>query len=111
MNNTKRPGNILVSWIGLTDIRASEGENVGVGPVAQAVTSNSYDLAVLLSNTPKKQTAGFIKWLEGQTQTPIHTQLTELSSPTNFGEIYEAVIALLNTLKETYGDTVKLPFT
>ena len=110
MNNTKRPGNILVSWIGLTDIRASEGENVGVGPVAQAVTSNSYDLAVLLSNTPKKQTAGFIKWLEGQTQTPIHTQLTELSSPTNFGEIYEAVIALLNTLKETYGDTVKLTF-
>ncbi len=110
MKNTPKPDNILISWIGLTDIRASKGENVGIGPVAQALTKVNFDLAVLLSNTPKKQTGEYIKWLEGQTQTPIHPQLTELSSPTNFGEIYEAVIELLNTLKKKYGDIIKLTF-
>ena len=42
---------ILMSWVGATDLRASEEEAaVGQGPVAQSLAAGAYDEAVLLYN-------------------------------------------------------------
>lgn len=105
------PRNILISWVGKTDIDASLGkEDVGLGPVAQAVTQRTYDLLVLLSNYPKQDTAGYLKWLEQHTQSPSELHLVKLSSPTNFGEIYQAVIARVEAIRSTQGENARLTY-
>jgi len=82
--------NILVSWIGQTDLNAAHGEErAGQGPVGQAVTQRSFDLIVLLSNYSKANSADYIAWIEGHTKAAVELNLIKLSSPTNFGEIYE----------------------
>ena len=84
---------ILMCWVGRTDIRASRGEEeVGLGPIAQAVLARQFDEIILLSNYAKPESAGFLKWLERQTESTITLHLVDLSSPTDFGEIYQAVI-------------------
>ena len=34
---------ILICWIGNTDLQASEGQDVGVGPIAQALDAREFD--------------------------------------------------------------------
>jgi len=114
MNAQTKIKRVLISWIGLTDIRASAGEDEGIGPVAQAVLKREFDLIVLLSNvskrTPKEDTAKYISWLERKTTVPIELQLAELSSPTNFGEIYKAVSHEVSTILEKYGNETRLTY-
>ena len=48
--------NILTSWIGLTDLKASNGiQDVGMGPIAQAVISIAYDEVCLISDLKRKK--------------------------------------------------------
>jgi DNA-binding NtrC family response regulator len=103
--------NILVSWIGQTDLDAAAGEErAGLGPVGQAVTQRSFDLVVLLSNYPKAASADYVAGVEGHTKATVELTLVELSSPTNFGEIYEAVTAQVGTLLAKHGPTARLTF-
>jgi DNA-binding NtrC family response regulator len=104
------PMNILVSWVGQTDLNASQGQPVGLGPVAQVVTNREYDLVVLLSNYSKKETASFIKWLEPQSNTTIELQLADLTGPTNFGEIYEVVTNRIRNILKVYGPETRLTY-
>lgn len=84
-------------WVGGTDLRASRGEEkAGLGPIAQAVTARQYDQIFLLSNYLKPESAEYVKWLERQTESTITLHLVDLSSPTDFGEIYRAVIERIN---------------
>ena len=102
--NDSTPKNILLRWIGETDLKASKGElKAGIGPVAQSVHERDYDLVVLLSNYPKKKTAEFVKWVEGYTQSPIAPYIVELSSPVNFGEIYEAALDRIRAILKEHG--------
>lgn len=41
---------VLRCWIGTTDLRASQGEDVGEGPVAQAVKKRGFDEVHLITN-------------------------------------------------------------
>jgi len=105
------PQSILLSWIGLTDLKASQGiEDVGIGPIAQALGQREFDQVILLSNSPKDKTTHFIHWLKEQTNSPIELQRVELSGPTNFGEIYEAVTHQIATLRKQYGSDTKLTY-
>ena len=82
----------LLSWIGLTDIRASEGiADAGLGPIAQAITTRNFDSVVLLNSLEKNKALNFKKWLAPQTNAPIEIRHAKLSSPTEFGEIYQSV--------------------
>ncbi len=110
MTITTNPMNILVSWVGQTDLDASQGQPVGLGPVAQVVTNRKYELVVLLSNYSKKETASFIKWLEPQSNTTIELQLAVLSGPTNFGEIYEVVTNRIRNILKVYGPETRLTY-
>ena len=65
---------ILVSWVGLTDLKAcSEGLEDGEGPVAAALDARSFDLVVLLSNFPKKQNDDFLKWIKPRTAAKVES--------------------------------------
>lgn len=105
------PLNILVSWIGQTDLNASCGdEKAGLGPIAQAVAERRYDNVVLLSNYPKKETAAYISWLEQYTSSSVKRSAVRLSGPTNFGEIYEVVVSCIRNLHQEYGENTHLTY-
>ena len=101
----------LLAWIGLTDVRACEGvAEVGLGPIAQAVVSRDYDSIVLLSNLEKEKGRNFQKWLAGKTKTPIEIRAAKLSGPTQFGEIYQAVIEIVADLEKKHSGNTSLVF-
>lgn len=84
---------VLVAWIGKTDLRApTESEQVGVGPIAQAVEKRPFDEAFLLSDYDDKTVQPYLKWLRSRCSSRIEVVPEKLSGPTEFGEIYEAAI-------------------
>ncbi|MCL1817630.1 MAG: hypothetical protein FWG35_01780 [Spirochaetaceae bacterium] len=45
--------NILICWIGQTDLNAATGDDrAGLGPIANAVAAQKYDVLCLLNNYP-----------------------------------------------------------
>lgn len=92
---------LLFSWIGKTDIRASEDDSdVGLGPIAQAVTQRQFDRVYLFSNYSKVESGGYIDWLAKHTKSPIEHETVRLSSPTHFGEIYQAVTTRIDGIPD-----------
>jgi len=90
---------ILVAWIGRTDLKAGRGDTaVGPGPICQAAQAYPYSSIHLLSDFEPGDAKSFVKWLEGSVRAKIQLHLVKLSSPTNFGEIYQGVVAVLNKL-------------
>lgn len=84
---------VLVSWVGKTDLRApTESDQVGVGPIAQALAARSFDEAFLLSDYDERTVAPYVKWLRGRTGARIEVLQEKLSGPTQFGEIHEAAV-------------------
>lgn len=95
---------ILFCWIGSTDLQASRGEQVGLGPIGQAVRDRDYSHVVLLSNYPKKECDHFAKWLGQQCTTVLHLRHVKLISPMDFGGIYEKASGVVEEfLKEAEG--------
>ncbi len=102
---------ILICWVGATDLKASsENENVGLGPIAQAAKTRSYDEIALISNYGKGPTVPYIKWLQEKTPATITVHYEFLSSPTNFGEIYQTASRLVSDKINKYGFSVSLTF-
>jgi DNA-binding NtrC family response regulator len=103
--------NLLVSWVGRTDLRApTEGDQVGRGPIAQALDARTFDEAVLISDYPKKEIVPFLKWLQSQTETEIRIEYEALSGPTNFGEIYEAAARVVTHCLKRHAKDTRLTF-
>jgi len=104
---------ILVSWIGSTDLRAA-GENddkaVGLGPLAQALVSRPYDLAVLLSDFPEDRVDPYVSWLRGKVTTSVQVRRRPLSGPTELAEIYTAAVEVLTGVVEAAGPDANLTF-
>jgi len=102
---------VLVTWVGRADCDASEGKGRGVGPVAQALESCSFDRAVLLCNYPKETADAYLRWLKKRTQTRLVMQPKSLRSPTHLGDIYLAVSETLEgVLKDGAKDALELTF-
>ena len=101
----------LICWIGFTDLKASAGkEDVGLGPIAQAATSLSFDEIHLISDRPESEDAIYIKWLNSKCASKIILHKTELSSPTHFGEIYESAVKVLEEATPRYSEDIALTF-
>ncbi len=102
---------ILICWLGATDLKAAtEGQKVGLGPIAQAAIARSYDEIDLISNYGKDRSSKYIKWLHKKTPAKITVHYETLSSPTNFGEIYEVASRLVADKINEYGSSVSLTF-
>jgi len=102
---------VLVSWIGQADLNAAAGKpDVGLGPVAQAVKHRGYDRVVLLCDYHKRVGAAFLSWLDDHTEARIEVRPAKLTSPTNFGEIYEAVTTVVRDLLQSAEPPPRLTF-
>jgi DNA-binding NtrC family response regulator len=102
---------ILLAWIGKTDLNAAAGEGkVGSGPICAAVSETKYDRVILLNNYPAKDATPYVRWLRQRTETEIELRYFPLPSPTDFGEIYKAVVKTLEQMRAKYGDEVRPTF-
>ena len=102
---------LLISWIGKADLQApKEEQRVGKGPIAQALSTGSYDTAVLVSDYPKEVVAPFLNWLRLQTAAAVTVRHEPLSSPTDFGQIYEAAVRVVIEAFEHHGKDSELIF-
>ena len=105
--------NLLISWIGRADLRAADnGSNSadGPGPIAQALAERCYDSAVLISDYPKEDVAPFLEWLRPRVHATVTACYEPLSGPTQFGEIYEAAVRVLDESLEHHGKNARLTF-
>ena len=102
---------ILVSWIGRTDLRAvTEGDSVGLGPIAQAIRAVSFDQVLLLNNFPEAEVKPYLSWLQSIKKLPVSYSQAALISPTNFTEIYEAAVAAVQKCHIDNGSDIDLTF-
>jgi transcriptional regulator with PAS, ATPase and Fis domain len=102
---------ILFSWIGFTDLKASRGENnLGLGPIAQAVSERSFQEIVLISDVPDSDCAEYVKWLITFTPAQINTKKVSLSGPTHFGDIYEAAVGVIKETLRSKDSDVELTY-
>ena len=102
---------VLVSWIGRTDLRArTEADTVGVGPIAQAVDSLAFDRLILLHDYPKAEVKPYAEWVRTRTTAKIDLHHEPLSGPTNFGEIYKAAVRTVSAVLENHAKEIDLSF-
>lgn len=95
---------VLFAWIGKTDLRASKGElGDELGPIGYAVTKRTFSHVALISNYSREEEKYFIDWLKGKTLAEIIQYHVELTSPTDFKEIYEAAVHAINGVKKKLG--------
>ena len=90
--------NVLVTWIGHTDLRAPEEEaDIGVGPIAQALSARKFNRAFLITDHPDETVRPYRKWLAKHSGDADLQCLHEaLTGPTDFGEIYVAAVRACN---------------
>ena len=102
---------ILFSWIGFTDLKASRGEkNLGLGPIAQAVSERSFQEIILIYDVPDSDCNHYVKWLKTFTPAHIQTKKASLSSPTHFGDIYEVAVGVISETLESEDSDVELTY-
>ena len=102
---------VLLCWIGDTDLRASQGENVGEGPIAKAVKKLGFDEVFLISNyLSDDRVTAYVEWAKKRSSTPYRLYEEELSSPTHFGEIYEAAVRICTAALDEQRNQVELTF-
>ena len=103
---------ILIAWIGRTDLQASEGKpDAGDGPIGQAVNDINFDEVHLLCNYSKRESENYVKWVKKRTDAKVVPYHIHLSGPTNFGEIYEAVVKVTTGVLQRIGpDRTELTF-
>lgn len=102
---------VLLCWIGTTDLRASQGEDVGEGPIAQAVEKRGFDEVHLITNyLSDDRVPSYIEWAEQRISTPYRLHEKELPSPTHFGAIYEAAVHVCTAALGEQRNQVELTF-
>jgi hypothetical protein len=102
---------ILISWIGMTDLKASKRvEGVGIGPIAQAVTNRFFDEVVLISNYSEIENNAYINWLKTKTSVEIEHYHEQLTDPTNYEQIYFIDIKVVTDVLSRSSSDVKLTF-
>lgn len=103
--------NYLVCWIGRTDLRAvDESGEVGIGPIAQAAETQQYDVLCLISDYPKTEVQPYIEWLKKRFNKAVEVFQTALTSPTDYGEIYQAAVRVVSGIAALRKEQYQLTF-
>jgi transcriptional regulator with PAS, ATPase and Fis domain len=84
--------------------------SAGLGPIGQAVAARPFDHVLLLADGPEQEAKHFVSWLEGQTGAEIQRRPAKLSSPMDFGEIFEAAVGACEAARDLGGPGVGLTF-
>jgi len=92
MSSSGKKERVLTSWIGGNDLDSLKGDtdikNIS-GPIVSVLNKHAFDSIELLYNYPQERVAPYIECLKQLTNANIHAHHIALSSPVNFGEIYE----------------------
>ncbi len=88
---------VLISWIGGNDLKAVSGDEQG--PICATLKSESFQSVELLYNYPEVQVKPYLEWLTQQVDISIHAHPAPLTSPVNFGEIYQQANKHLSRLQ------------
>jgi DNA-binding NtrC family response regulator len=92
---------VLICWIGFADLKAASGPGeAGLGPIGQAARNNAYDEIVLIGDQDAAESRGYVDWLKTRCTSEIALHTVKLTSPTHFGEIYEAATTVISKTKE-----------
>jgi len=111
MTKPAKDKRVLISWIGKTDLNASQDiGNAGIGPIAQALSNRPFDVVVLLNDYPKQDGKAYLKWVEQFSQGLIELQQVKLTSPVHFADIYQVVTECVREVLEKYGPETRLTF-
>lgn len=101
---------ILVCWIGISDLRASAGANNGnPGPTAQALKERAFSSVALLNDHGADKGARYTAWLRGIFPGAISRKDVKLASPMNIEEVYKACREAVEEIRKTNRDA-KLTF-
>ena len=102
---------ILAAWIGTVDLNAAhEAANGELGPIGRALKARPFDRVLLLANQDKKKVEGYVSWLRSLSSAHIELCQVALTSPTAFGEIYNATSTALEELRATLDEVPELTF-
>jgi DNA-binding NtrC family response regulator len=99
---------VLLAWIGDVDLKGADSD--GSGPIVQALAARDFDHVVLLNNYAEARIAPFERWLRKKTKATISVRQFVLSSPTHYGDIYNAVVVAVAWAREKHGAKAKLTF-
>lgn len=100
----------LVAWIGNTDTDVAAGRKTDqLGPIGQAVTERDFDRVVLLHTHSIKEAKHYQAWLLAETGLEAKIERFAIG-PTQFGEIYEAAVAVVSGLVSQDGHESNLTF-
>jgi DNA-binding NtrC family response regulator len=94
--------NVLFSWIGHADWRSFDG-NTNPGPILATLSDKNWgvpDEVHLINNYPDRKANDFKKWIGKKTGLTIVGTDVELTSPTNWEEVYEHVVDLVEPQNE-----------
>ena len=83
---------LLFAWIGTRDLTAVQ-TNSDEAPIVAAATTLAFDEIHLLSNYPERRVGNLATWLARRAKAEVVVHPVALSGPTEYGEIYEAVVA------------------
>jgi transcriptional regulator with GAF, ATPase, and Fis domain len=102
---------VLTAWLGKTDLNmARAGESAPVGPIAQALAADKYDLLLLLVNYPAKASKEYVSWLKKIIAIDVELFSAKLSSPTDFSGIYLNALEALKRLMKKERSQANLTF-
>lgn len=97
--------NILVCWIGNTDLNCAERDELdNLGPIAEALNASPYDKAIFLDNYRNTRVGVFCRWLHDKTGIEPEVHPVFLTSPTNHKEIYDSARNLVADVRARYPD-------
>ncbi len=99
---------VLLAWIGLADLKGVESD--GSGPIAQALAELEFEHVVLLNNMPADRVTAFERWAKKKAKGTLAVRQVSLSSPTHYGDIYNAVVGTIAWTLEEYGAKSRLTF-
>jgi transcriptional regulator with PAS, ATPase and Fis domain len=99
---------ILLTWLGNTDLRSSEYQcSENIGPILSGVMSFPFDAVHLLSDHSPQKNNSYVEWLEQQSKIKVVVHPIELTNPTSHEEIYRATnLVIKEVLRESPGTTL-----
>jgi transcriptional regulator with PAS, ATPase and Fis domain len=102
---------VLAAWLGNTDLKiARSGVKDPVGPIAQALAADKYDLLLLLVNQPTKDRKEYVSWLNNVAPIDIEIFTAKLPDPTDFSRIYRNALEALKQLTKKGREKANLTF-
>lgn len=97
---------VLVSWIGRHDINGLG--STSPGPLADCIAAIKPDHLQLLFNYPSADVEPYLSWLKSDFQGTIKAVHVPLSSPVNFGEIYQAAYKQLEQVSGKHPSPISI---